>query len=72
MLGADHRGQRLNTLYRENITEAEILEALDPLLARYAREREADEGFGDFLHRSGVIALPPYPTHRQIALELHA
>ncbi len=72
MLGADHRGQRLNTLYRENITEAEILEALDPLLARYAGEREADEGFGDFLHRSGVIALPPYPTHRQIALELHA
>ena len=25
MLGADHRGQRLNTLYRENITEAEIV-----------------------------------------------
>ncbi|HVK50892.1 MAG TPA: assimilatory sulfite reductase (NADPH) hemoprotein subunit [Pseudoxanthomonas sp.] len=72
MLGGDHRGQRLNTLYRENITEAEILSALDPLFARYAGEREADEGFGDFLHRSGVIALPPYPTHRQIALELHA
>ncbi|MGN7831819.1 assimilatory sulfite reductase (NADPH) hemoprotein subunit [Pseudoxanthomonas sp. 22568] len=72
MLGADHRGQRLNTLYRENITEAEILEALDPLLAHYARERQADEGFGDFLHRSGIVALPPYPTHRQIALELHA
>lgn len=72
MLGADHRGQRLNTLYRENITEAEILEALDPLLARYAQERKADEGFGDFLHRSGIVALPSYPTHRQIALELHA
>jgi sulfite reductase (NADPH) hemoprotein beta-component len=72
MLGGDRRGQRLNTLYRENITEAEILDTLDPLFARYAGEREDDEGFGDFLHRSGLVALPPYPTHRQIALELHA
>ncbi len=71
-LGGDHRGQRLNTLYRDNITEAQILEALDPLLARYAAERGSDERFGDFLHRSGLIELPPYPTHRQIAVELHA
>ena len=70
MLGGDRRGQRLNTLYRENITEPEILSTLEPLLARYAGEREADEGFGDFLHRQGVVALPPYPTHRQVELEL--
>jgi len=70
MLGGDHRGQRLNTLYRENITEADILAALEPLFARYAAEREAAEGFGDFLHRQGVVALPPYPTHRQVKLEL--
>jgi len=72
MLGADHRGQRLNTLYRENIAEADILDTLDPLLGRYAGEREAEEGFGDFLHRSGIVALPAYPTHRQIALELQS
>lgn len=72
MLGGDHRGQRLNTLYRENIDEAQILSALDPLLARYAGERDEGEGFGDFLHRAGIVELPPYPTHRQIALELHA
>ncbi|MEQ4574082.1 MAG: assimilatory sulfite reductase (NADPH) hemoprotein subunit [Gammaproteobacteria bacterium] len=72
MLGGDHRGQRLNTLYRENITEPEILAALDPLLARYAAERGGDEGFGDFLHRSGEIALSAYPTHREISLELRA
>ncbi len=72
MLGADHRGQRLNTLYRENITEADILAELEPLFARYAGEREAGEGFGDFLHRSGIVQLPSYPTHRQIAVELHA
>ncbi len=70
MLGGDRRGQRLNTLYRENITEAEILAALDSLFARYAAERGGDEGFGDFLHRAGVVALPPYPTHRQVQLEL--
>jgi len=60
MLGADHRGQRLNTLYRENIAEPEILAALDPLLTRYAGEREADEGFGDFLVRSQVVRIPKH------------
>ena len=55
MLGADHRGQRLNTLYRENIAEPELLAALDPLFARYAAERGHDEGFGDFLVRAGVV-----------------
>ena len=72
MLGGDHRGQRLNTLYRENITEEQILGALDPLFGRYAAERNDDEGFGDFLHRAGEIDLPPYPTHRSIPVELHA
>ena len=56
MLGADHRGQRLNRLYRENIAEPQILAELDPLLARYAAERTIAEGFGDFLLRVGVIA----------------
>ena len=58
MLGADHRGQRLNTLYRENITEAEILASLEPLLAAYAASRRDGEGFGDFLLRTGVVDIP--------------
>ncbi len=58
MLGADHRGQRLNTLYRENIDETAILTELDPLLARYAGERNDSEGFGDFLVRSDVVRIP--------------
>ena len=70
MLGGSHHGQRLNTLYRENIAEEAILAELDPLLARYAAEREAGEHFGDYLHRAGIVALPPYPTHTRIALEL--
>lgn len=55
MLGADHRGQRLNALYRENADETQILASLDPLLARYAAERESEEGFGDFLLRNHVV-----------------
>ncbi len=55
MLGADARGQRLNRLYRENIAEVDILQTLDGLFARYARERSAGEGFGDFLVRKEVV-----------------
>ncbi|MFK3650654.1 assimilatory sulfite reductase (NADPH) hemoprotein subunit [Lysobacter enzymogenes] len=75
MLGADHRGQRLNTLYRENITEAEIAAALDPLLGAYAGQRERGEGFGDYLVRSQIVTIPyPTPTGIPIALvaEAHA
>jgi sulfite reductase (NADPH) hemoprotein beta-component len=56
MLGADAVGRRLNALYRENIDEAEILQSLDLLFARYAAERTNGEGFGDFLIRSNVVA----------------
>ena len=55
MLGGDHRGERLNTLYRENITEERILKELDVLFARFARERLEGERFGDFLHRGRVV-----------------
>lgn len=67
MLGGDHRGQRMNTLYLDNAAEAQILDALDPLLARYAAERQPGERFGDFLHRTEVVALPSYPTHVHVA-----
>ena len=55
MLGADRRGQRLNTLHRENIDESAILDELDLLFSRYATERNSEEGFGDFLVRSDVV-----------------
>jgi sulfite reductase (NADPH) hemoprotein beta-component len=71
MIGADHRGQRLNTLYRENIDEAAILAALDPLFARYATERGTGERFGDFLVRAGVVAVDDSGS-RTLPLELVA
>lgn len=54
-LGGGFHGQRLNRLYRENIGEAAILEALDNVLGRYATERLPGEHFGDFTIRAGII-----------------
>ncbi|PWQ94356.1 NADPH-dependent assimilatory sulfite reductase hemoprotein subunit [Leucothrix pacifica] len=61
-LGGDHQGLRLNTLYRENIDEATILELLDGLFEDYAANREASESFGDFAIRQAWVA----PTENRI------
>jgi sulfite reductase (NADPH) hemoprotein beta-component len=61
-LGADFIGQRLNQVYRENVDEAAILDALDPLFAHYADERGEGEGFGDFLLRACILT--PVPSRR--------
>jgi sulfite reductase (NADPH) hemoprotein beta-component len=57
-VGGGFHGERLNTLYRENIGEAVILETLDELFGRYAAERTDGEHFGDYLHRAGIVAEP--------------
>ena len=66
-LAADFIGQRLNTLYRENIAEPDILAALDTLFESYAARREPAEKFGDFLVRTGVV---PAPSQRLIPIVL--
>src|SRR5690606_2725403 len=68
-VGADFTGERLNTLYRENVAEPEILSALDSLFGAYASGREPDEKFGDFLVRTKVI---PAPTQKLIPIVLDA
>ncbi len=61
MLGGDHRGQRLNTVYRENIDEPTIFATLDGILGRFAAERQdAKERLGDFMVRIGLVD-PPKP-----------
>ncbi|HEX8826191.1 MAG TPA: assimilatory sulfite reductase (NADPH) hemoprotein subunit [Archangium sp.] len=52
-LGGDARGQRINRLYRENLDEAGLLAALEPLFAAFKRDRLPGEGFGDFTVRIG-------------------
>ncbi|EXJ78563.1 sulfite reductase (ferredoxin) [Capronia coronata CBS 617.96] len=54
-LGGGYHGQRLNKLYRSSIKEEEILEIMTGLLARYAKERNSGEHFGDWTIRAGVI-----------------
>lgn len=54
-LGASHNGDRLNTLYRELLDEAQILKELEPIIKSYAEEREEGETFGDFVHRKEIV-----------------
>ncbi|MBN9042575.1 MAG: sulfite reductase subunit beta [Rhizobiales bacterium 62-47] len=54
--GGGFHGQRLNKMYLENVGEAAILNALEEILGRYARERQAGERFGDFAIRAGYVA----------------
>ncbi|KAI0372733.1 sulfite reductase subunit beta [Pilatotrama ljubarskyi] len=56
LLGGGYYGQRLNKIYRETVTEPEILAILRPMIKRYALERHQGEHFGDFVIRAGYIA----------------
>lgn len=55
-LGAAFNGSRLNKLYAQDVNEERILALLDPLISRYAKERDDGEHFGDFVIRAGVVA----------------
>jgi len=54
-LGGGYHGQRVNKLYRSSIQEEEILEIVKPMFARYAKERNEGEHFGDWTIRAGII-----------------
>jgi len=54
-LGASFTGERLNKLYKEMLSEEQIIEALSPILADYAKNKEVEEHFGDFVIRKGYI-----------------
>lgn len=50
-IGGSSVGQRLNTLYKEDLTETEILANLDDLFGQYVANKTADEDFGDFSYK---------------------
>ena len=54
-LGAGLDGTRLNKLYRQAITNDEIVSELKPVLEDYAGNRDVDERFGDFCIRQGYV-----------------
>ena len=53
--GGNREGTRIPRLFKENITEPEILEIIDGWLADWAANREENEGFGDFAVRTGIV-----------------
>jgi len=55
-IGGNRIGTRIPRMYRENINENEILATIDELVGRWAKERHAAEGFGDFVIRAGIVA----------------
>ncbi|KAN0137158.1 hypothetical protein V8E53_005155 [Lactarius tabidus] len=56
LLGGGYYGQRLNKIYRESVTEPEILAILKPMIKHYALQRLDGECFGDFVIRAGYIS----------------
>jgi len=55
-LGGNKGGTRIPKIYQENLSSAAILAELDGLIARWAIERNADEAFGDFVIRAGIVS----------------
>lgn len=54
-LGSSHQSDRLSKLYKENLDEKAILAELELLLADYAKNRNKDEKFGDFVIRAEYV-----------------
>ena len=54
-LGSDLAGSRVPKLYKENVNEADILAEIDALTARWSKERNNAEAFGDYVIRTGIV-----------------
>ena len=54
-LGGGFSGQRLGKLYGVSVKSEEIKELLRPVIEDYAKAREAEEPFGDFVIRKGYV-----------------
>jgi len=54
-LGGNFNGTRLNTLFKETLTEDEILAELKSIIADYAQNRIDGEKFGDFVIRRQYV-----------------
>ena len=54
-LGASFTGDRLNKLYKEMLSEDEIIDVLSPILSDFAKDRLKEEHFGDFVIRKEYI-----------------
>lgn len=55
-LGAGFVGERLNELYKEMLDEQAILDELQKIFTLFANEKTANEKFGDFVMRKGIVS----------------
>ncbi|MEW6981074.1 assimilatory sulfite reductase (NADPH) hemoprotein subunit [Colwelliaceae bacterium 6471] len=54
-LGGNIAGTRVPKMYKENLTEQDILTEIDGLVAHWVAERNNKEAFGDFTIRAGIV-----------------
>ena len=54
-LGGNISGTRIPKMYKENITDKQILEELDNMIGLWSEKRNKDEGFGDFVIRQKIV-----------------
>ena len=54
-LGGNREGTRIPRMYKENITDIEILKILDSLIEEWSKNRVKDENFGDFIIRKDIV-----------------
>ncbi|CAD83680.1 sulfite reductase (NADPH) hemoprotein alpha subunit [Candidatus Blochmanniella floridana] len=54
-LGGNKNGTRIPRLYKENITEDEILHVLDITIGDWAKNRKTQESYGDYVVRAGIV-----------------
>ncbi|WP_394173653.1 assimilatory sulfite reductase (NADPH) hemoprotein subunit [Thalassotalea litorea] len=54
-LGGNIAGTRVPKLYKDNISSTEILGLIDELIGLWVAKRNAEEAFGDFVIREGIV-----------------
>jgi len=54
-LGGNQNGTRIPKLYKDNLGEQAILDEIDHLVGRWAKGRNGEEAFGDFVIRTGIV-----------------
>jgi sulfite reductase (NADPH) hemoprotein beta-component len=54
-LGGNREGTRIPKMYKENISDQQIMQELDDLIGRWSKQRQPQEAFGDFLIRAEIV-----------------
>jgi sulfite reductase (NADPH) hemoprotein beta-component len=65
-LGAGFSGDRLNYLYKEMLNEEQIILELSKIIPAYAKKRNTNEHFGDFVIRNGYVKVVKEAENYQI------